>query len=278
MPRIRTIKPELPHSESMGKVSRESRLCFILLWTLADDEGRMRGNAKMLASLLYPYDGDAPKHIEGWLAELEREACIQRYAIEGNSFLQVCNWTKHQKIDRPTTSKFPAPPADSRGLAKAREDSRGLDEDSTKAREDSSEDRDLRTEGSEDQRTTTRAGRSRSVSVERPDEIPDELWSAWMVIRKAKRAPITEAALGIIKEEAAKANWTLVAAIRECVSRGWQGFKAEWVAKASSLGATPPPLNKFAKPVTHMPNMPLGAPSCGCNDCVGYREKRMVTA
>lgn len=242
MPRIRTIKPELPHSESMGKVSRESRLCFILLWTLADDEGRMRGNAKMLASLLYPYDGDAPKHIEGWLAELEREGCIQRYALEGNSFLQVCNWTKHQKIDRPTTSKFPAPPADSRGLAKAREDSRGLDEDSTKAREDSSEDRDLdqRTKGSEDLRTISRAPRSCPVDVdrpvERPDEVPKEMWAAWLKIRKAKRAPLTEGAMEIIRQEAAKANYSLVAAIRECVARGWQGFKASWLTEERFAG------------------------------------------
>lgn len=123
-----------------------------------------------------------------------------------------------------------------------------------------------------------RATRSRVLPVQRPDEVPEEIWSAWLTIRKAKRAPITEAALNMVREEAAKANWTFVAAIRECVARGWQGFKAEWVAKAATLGATPPPLNKFAKPVTHMPNMPLGAPSCGCNDCVGYREKRMVTA
>lgn len=119
---------------------------------------------------------------------------------------------------------------------------------------------------------------ARVVSVERPEQIPETLWSGWLAIRKAKRAPLTEAALRMVRDEAAKANWTLEAALRECVLRGWQGFKAEWVAKAASVGATPPPLNKFAKPVTHMPNMPLGAPSCGCNDCVGYREKRMVTA
>jgi len=127
-----------------------------------------------------------------------------------------------------------------------------------------------------EENTEARAPRARVVSVEKPEEIPEELWSAWMTIRKAKRAPITEAALDIIKEEAAKANWTLVAAIRECVSRGWQGFKAEWVAKASSLGATPPPMNKFAKPVSHMSNMPLGTLSCECEECVRYRAKRMA--
>ena len=127
MARIRTIKPEFPQSESIGRLTRESRLCFILLWTLADDSGRLRGNSRMLASLLYPYDDDAKKHIDGWIAELERESCIQRYQVEGETFIQICNWLKHQKIDKPSASKIPEIPEgfgeDSRILANPREGS-----------------------------------------------------------------------------------------------------------------------------------------------------------
>ena len=109
MARIRTIKPEFPHSESMGRVSRDARLLFVQLWTLCDDEGRARGASKLLARLLYPYDDDAPGLIDGWLDELEREGCVLRYEVDGGSFVQVCNWTTHQKIDKPGKSKFPAP-------------------------------------------------------------------------------------------------------------------------------------------------------------------------
>ena len=56
MGRIRTIKPEFPQSESVGRLSRDARLLFILLWTLVDDSGRTRGGYQLLASLLYPYD------------------------------------------------------------------------------------------------------------------------------------------------------------------------------------------------------------------------------
>lgn len=109
MARIRTIKPEFPQSESMGRVSREARLCFILLWTIADDEGRLRGNSRMLASLLYPYDDDAPKLISKWLTELEQEGCVIVYEVEKNHYIQICNWLNHQKIDRPSTSKIEPP-------------------------------------------------------------------------------------------------------------------------------------------------------------------------
>lgn len=121
MARIRTIKPEFPQSESMGRVSRESRLCFILLWTIADDAGRLRGNSRMLASLLYPYDDDAKKYMDKWLSELETEGCIERYEVGGDCYIQVSNWAAHQKIDKPSASKIPGPREDSRKLARIRE-------------------------------------------------------------------------------------------------------------------------------------------------------------
>jgi hypothetical protein len=124
MPRIRTIKPEFPQSESMGRVSRDARLTFILLWTLADDSGRLRGNSRMLASLLYPYDGEAPKLIDRWLEELSKEKCLVRYKVNGNQYIEICNWLSHQKIDKPSKSKIEP-------FANIREDSPNGSEDSS---------------------------------------------------------------------------------------------------------------------------------------------------
>ncbi len=108
MPRIRTIKPEFCQSESMGNVSREARLTFVLLWPHCDDYGRARASSRALASTLYPFDDDAPKLINGWLDELEREHCIQRYEVDGKHYLQVTNWL-HQKIDHPSKPLYPEP-------------------------------------------------------------------------------------------------------------------------------------------------------------------------
>lgn len=99
----------MPQSESLGRVSREARLLFIMLFTICDDAGRTRAASRLLASLLYPYDDDAPTLIPGWLAELEAEKCIHRYEVDGTHYLEIPKWLEHQKIDRPSLSKIPNP-------------------------------------------------------------------------------------------------------------------------------------------------------------------------
>jgi hypothetical protein len=126
MARIRTIKPELPQSETIGALSRDARLLFIQLFTIADDAGRARAASRLLASLLYPYDEDAAGLIDGWLGELEDRRCIRRYEVDGSQYLEVTKWLEHQKIDRPSASRLPEYRERSEP---SREDSRGSDAD-----------------------------------------------------------------------------------------------------------------------------------------------------
>jgi hypothetical protein len=107
MARIRTIKPEFPQSESVGRLSRDARLLFVQLWTVVDDFGRSRAASRMLASLLFPYDDDAAGQIDGWLRELEREGHIRRYEVNGSLYLDIPKWKEHQKVDHPTGSRLP---------------------------------------------------------------------------------------------------------------------------------------------------------------------------
>lgn len=126
MARIRTIKPELPQSQSIGRLSRDARLLFIQLFTIADDAGRTRAASRLLASLLYPYDDDAPSLIDAWLAELEAQNQIRRYVVDGSEYLEIVKWLDHQKIDRPSASRLPEY---REGSQLPREASRGVDAD-----------------------------------------------------------------------------------------------------------------------------------------------------
>jgi len=107
MGRIRTIKPEFSKSESNGRLSREARLLFILLWTVVDDEGRARAAPKLLAGELYPFDDDARDLIEAWLNELDTSGKIRRYEVDGTHYLDIPKFLEHQLINRPSKSRLP---------------------------------------------------------------------------------------------------------------------------------------------------------------------------
>lgn len=71
--------------------------------------------------------------------------------------------------------------------------------------------------------------RARRV-VLRPEDVPESVWTDFLAVRKAKRAPLTATALHGIRKQADRAGMTLSEALRMCCERGWQGFRAEWVS------------------------------------------------
>lgn len=111
MPRIRSIKPDLPQRADLGACSRDARLLFLLLKTLVDDEGRTRGGARLLGSLLFPYDDPAELRVAAWLAELAAAGLLQTYVgPDGAEYLQLQTFRADERIDHPTASKLPPPP------------------------------------------------------------------------------------------------------------------------------------------------------------------------
>jgi hypothetical protein len=229
--RIRTIKPEFPQSESMGRVSRSARLCFILLWTIADDEGRLRGSSRMLASLLFPYDDDAPTLMDGWIEELEREGCVNRYQSEGSTYIEIAKWLSHQKIDKPSKSKIAPFSEDSRIVAKAREVS--CEDQGSRIKEG------IKDQGEEESANALVAVAPKQKPAK--DVLGVDFLIAqgceeshardWMKARRAKKAPLTETAWDGLCREARKAGLSPSEAVRMCAARSWASLKAEWLTK-----------------------------------------------
>lgn len=112
MARIRTIKPEFWSSPKVGLVSRDARLLFIGLLNEADDEGRLLGQTKRLAGIIFPYDEDIDgAKVSELLLELERGGLVNRYDVSGAVYLSIRGFMDHQKIDKRTASKLPPPPS-----------------------------------------------------------------------------------------------------------------------------------------------------------------------
>lgn len=76
--------------------------------------------------------------------------------------------------------------------------------------------------------------RVRNLVVSKPEGVSDKVWSSFLGLRKAKRAPVTDVVIEEIESEAAKLGWGLEAALRQMVARGWQGFEANWVKESGN--------------------------------------------
>lgn len=75
-----------------------------------------------------------------------------------------------------------------------------------------------------------RAARSSDAgAVERPADVSEDVWSAWLELRRKKRAPVTGIVLDGAVKEAAAAGLSLEAFLRIWCYRGTQGLLAEWI-------------------------------------------------
>lgn len=114
--RIRSLKPDVWDDEALGECSTSARLLFVGLITQADDDGRLPGNPRWIASKVYPYDEDiSSAAIETWLDELDRVDVIRLYEVAGKTYIWLPSWDSHQTIDKRyyRPSRLPEPPQES---------------------------------------------------------------------------------------------------------------------------------------------------------------------
>lgn len=107
--RIRTIKPEFFSDEILDELPADVRIAFAGLWCYCDDFGRGLDDRWLIKAAIAPRrDKDTPNVVEGWLEKLADAGRLLRYEIDGRRYLQIINW-HHQKINRPTPSRYPPP-------------------------------------------------------------------------------------------------------------------------------------------------------------------------
>lgn len=113
MARKRMIDPDFWTDEKLGTCTRDERLFFMGLISNADDEGRGRGNLKLLKATIFPYDDDIKvKDMEKMACSLMEKGMVYFYVVDGQDFYYLPNFLKHQTINKPTKSNIPEMPSD----------------------------------------------------------------------------------------------------------------------------------------------------------------------
>ncbi len=91
---------EFWHDEKIGSLPPEARLLYIGTWSLADDNGVLRGNPAYIRSQLFAYDEEVTAaDVRRWIELLTAERMLVPFTHRGEHYLLVRRFRDHQKID-----------------------------------------------------------------------------------------------------------------------------------------------------------------------------------
>lgn len=115
--RIRSIKPEFWRSDDINSMTIEDRLLFIGLWSYVDDNGVGRDQEASIVADLFAHDlsvspHDTLKRVHGGLKRLHALGVINRYEVENKAYIEIVNWSRHQRVNRPAEPRYPRSDAD----------------------------------------------------------------------------------------------------------------------------------------------------------------------
>ena len=161
--------------------------------TVTLERGQLCASVRQMAEAW----GWSKSAVDRFLTRLETETMIERKAGQGRTILTICNYSKYQDV--PNTKR------DSIGTASG-------------------------TPAGHQRDTKEQGNHITSNSNElQPDDVSNEVWGDFVRHRKRKKADITKTAMAGIASQAKRANWPIEDALAEIVTRGWTGFRADWV-------------------------------------------------
>lgn len=225
----RYLKSGIRDSEAIEKLSPLAENLYYRLLVTVDDFGRYDARPPMIKAACFPVkDSINAAKTEVLMKELAENGLVEIYMVQGKPYLQMTKW---DNIPRAKESKFPANTYDVIQMHTS------VCDNNTNVP--------LTVTVTETKTVTKTANPPEGVSL--------EVWEEFKSLRIRKRAPITQRVVDNIKEEADKAGWTLEKALTECCVRGWQAFKADWVAQRTN----PADISRITVPPSNLPDPAL---------------------
>jgi hypothetical protein len=117
--RIRTVKPEWMDDQRLSHASSDARVMSVCLILLADDYGNGRCVPMDIGPRVFPVSSvtlesllNVSVRTHAALCELTEIRYSAMYQVDGQTYFNVRNWTKHQKVNHPGKPLVPPPPVD----------------------------------------------------------------------------------------------------------------------------------------------------------------------
>lgn len=108
MARARNLKPSIFKNEILGTSDPLYTILFEGLWCNCDREGRLEDRPMRLKAEIFPYRENID--MSAMLTWLHDMSFITRYSVDGNNYIQIIQFLKHQKPHKnETDSIIPGP-------------------------------------------------------------------------------------------------------------------------------------------------------------------------
>ncbi|UXE40641.1 hypothetical protein [Raoultella ornithinolytica] len=171
MARSRNIKPGFFTNDELAECHPLGRLLFAGLWTIADKEGRLDDRQKKIKAMLLPFD---EADCDALLQQLNDHKFIIRYRVNGECYIQISNWKKHQNPHcKEAASEIPAPLENDKSTGQEQ-----CKEDAEEEKKDSESIQDVENKGAPELHGTSMVQESVEDSLNPADSlnlIPDSL-------------------------------------------------------------------------------------------------------
>jgi hypothetical protein len=201
----RYLKPGVRDSESIEALSAHAEILYYRLIVTVDDFGRYDARPSMVKAACFPIrESMTGSKVDSLLKELSDHGLIVVYQVDGKPYIQMCKW---DNIPRAKESKYPSHENDCMQMYTSV----------------------CNTNTDAPLTVTKTETKTKTETVVTPSGVSDAVWQDFVSHRKAKRLQVTQTVIDGIQREATKAGWMLESALAECVIRGWQSFKADWV-------------------------------------------------
>lgn len=228
----RLIRDEMLESEAVLSLPIEARWFYVSILLSADDVGLFEATTFKLTRR-----ADIRRdHGERYMEMLVDADLIRLYLVDGKRFGFIPKFRQRLQIKR---LRYPPPPTelvrdDEDALNKInnllRDPTVGQPLDNRCATDGQPSEPEPELEPEQELKPKPKTTRERRESaVGKPTDVELEVWQSWLLIRKAKRLPLTDIAMLGIRREAVNAGISLNQAITTCCERGWASFKAEWI-------------------------------------------------
>lgn len=258
MARARNIKPSFFTNDELSDLEPLARLLFIGMWTIADFRGCFEYKPKRIKVQLLPYDDC---DVEELAINLDKSGFISIYSVQGQTYVKVLNFNKHQNPHKNEKEKGSSIPdineadfficeklneVNDLGNIENNRDKNGTTHDKNETDRADSLNLIPSILNPDSLNTDTRNHETFVSSSDKPKRFcfktsllnlncDSKLVDAFMAVRKTKKATNTEKAFELFIKKCSQSDLTLDQILEICIERDWKGFDATWLKNQTAF-------------------------------------------